>query len=269
MAAAMTRTAVVAVLVGGFAVAAWADGDLVGHRAIYRMSLGSTSSASGVLAASGTMSYRFSDACDGWITENRSQVLFSYADGGETDSLWSFTTWEAKNGLDYRFAVKQVRNGQVVEDIGGKAKLGATGAMGEALFVRPENRPLPLPNGTVFPTAHLALLLAEAKAGKTLVLRPVFDGASLDNPYEVNALISPPVAMGKLTSAKVPGLEPRPAWDLRMAYFPMASSESRPEFELQVRYRDDGIALEVIQDFGDFSLKSTLEKIELLPKGGC
>src|SRR5271170_5024387 len=84
-------------LLAGSAYAATVGPDLVPHRAIYKMSLASTHSGSGVTAASGAMSYKFGDSCDGWTVENKTALTYAYSEGAPVATTWDFVTWESKD----------------------------------------------------------------------------------------------------------------------------------------------------------------------------
>jgi hypothetical protein len=45
--------------------------------------------------------------------------------------------------------------------------------------------------------------------------------------------------------------------------------KEQPDFELGVDYRPDGVSRFIRQDFGDFVVDLTLEKIELFKNSGC
>ena len=72
------------------------------------MTLATAKSGSGVTAASGAMSYKFGDSCDGWIVENKTALTFAYSDGAPVSTTWDFVTWESKDGLHYRFRVRSI-----------------------------------------------------------------------------------------------------------------------------------------------------------------
>ncbi|MCP5365900.1 MAG: DUF1849 family protein [Hyphomicrobiales bacterium] len=239
------------------------------HLAIYEMSLRSASSGSGLVDARGLMEYKFADGCDGWAVESRSILRLQYDEGPELESSWSFASWEAKDGLSYRFRMQTVRNGQKVEDLSGQAAMGAPGQSGSAVFERPDGRQLALAAGTLFPTQHVAELIERAKSGDKQVGRMVFDGASLDNPYLVSAFIAPPrddTAKELEARFKLP---PSPLWPMRLAFFPATSRQAGPEFEMSVDYRADGIGGSIVQVFDEFSLILQPNRIELLPKPDC
>ena len=268
--AAAAGIAVMLILFAGLQEAG-AGSDLAPHRAIYRMNLASTRSGSGVTAASGAMSYKFGDSCDGWIVENKTALTFSYSDGAPVTTTWDFVTWESKDGLRYRFRVRSTRDGQVNEEIDGVAELEGKGKGGVAKFTLPESSTLELPKGTLFPTEHTIRLIELALKGEHVVERTLFDGTGTDQTFAVNAVI------GKARPGMLPpaikgingGLLASPSWPMQMAFFPDGSNEPEPDYEVAVRYYQNGVADEVLQSFGNFSLRGTLESLETLPKPDC
>ena len=244
-------------------------GDLVGHRAIYNMVLATATPGTGIVGARGAMEYRFADSCEGWTVENRTYLLVQYDEGDEMRTTWSFVTWESKDGLEYRFRVRQTRDDKVVEDLQGKALLETARGPGEARFTKPTGFRIKLPEGTLFPTRHLVDLFRTAEEGGIRLGRVVFDGSALDNPFEINAIMNRVTESEGKKMAAAAGLADMPAWSMRMAFFPYGARTALPDFEMDVRYRADGIADKLLQDFGDFSLRLNLSDVELLPKPNC
>lgn len=264
-----------AVAGGMLAVTALAAGpsapaaELEPHRAYYAMSLHSTRPSSGIAAASGAMTYKFSDACDGWTVENRTALTFAYNEGAQVATTWEFVTWEAKDGLSYRFHVRSVRDGVVAEEIDGAATLDGHGMGGVARFTKPEAMTVKLPKGTMFPTEHTLRLIERAEAGERVYNRVVFDGSGTDGPFEVNALVGAKVAAGSVADDAAVALTKGPSWRFDMAFFPIAAQEAVPDYEVGLRYFANGVAKDVLQNFGDFSLRARLERLEPLPKPDC
>ncbi|NQV98670.1 MAG: DUF1849 family protein [Rhodospirillales bacterium] len=242
------------------APAAKAAGELVPHRALYTMSLIEAHARSGITGANGAMMYRFEDACDAWTSETKVILKLVYSEGEEVETTWSFTSWEAKDGLSYRFNVQQSRNGEEIEILEGQAKRKLADGPGTVRYSVPQDKKLELPDGTLFPTRHLAALIEAGKKNKLMVSKVVFDGASLDNPYQISALITKP--------AKKEGLD-KAARLVRMAFFPVLAKSEEPKFELGITYRPDGIADHIRQDFGDFSLDLIADNIEVLNRPDC
>ena len=258
----------------GAAVDAWAGGStLVSHRAVYEMTLNSTKLGSGVTGASGKMIYRFADACDGWTVENRTILTFSYNDGAPADTTWDFVTWESKDGLRYRFRVHSTRNGVVSEEIDGTAALEGVGKGGAVKFSLPEPRTIRLPRGTLFPTEHTVRLLDAAAKGGHMLSRSIFDGTGTEGFFDVSALIGKMLPAHPKNDDVKPGINAGllsgPSWPMQLAFFPQDSMDPTPDYEISLHYYQNGIADEILQSFGTFSLKGTLLNLELLPRPDC
>ena len=236
------------------------------HRAVYQMTLASAKSGSGVVSAKGALAFEWGDSCDGWTVEQRYKLTLTLAQPGAVEIVTNYATWESKDGLDYRFNVRKTRNGKPDNDVSGQARLDGPGKKGKAEFTLPEKLTMDLPAGTVFPTEHTLVLLKQALADKTVVSRKVFDGATADGAAEVNALIGRKLGTGQA------GVEPfmdRPGWYMRMAYFNLDRKASEPDYEIGMELQDNGIARAIKLDYADFSIRGTLEKVELLPKPPC
>jgi len=257
-----------AALLGGVNSVGLAAG-LAGHKAVYTIDLKSARASSGVVNASGGTVYEFSDVCTGWVVENKSYIRFNYAEGGAVETTWAFSAWESKDAKDFRFTVRHARNGKVVDNIEGKINRTIRGGAGVAKITRPEEKEIAFPAGTLFPTEHMMTLLDAAKAGEGIVRKVLFDGAGLDNPFDVNAVIGGAHEAHALKAKGGESFDESPTWAIRLAYFPLPGQEAAPQYEMELLYRNDGVAEHILQDFGDFVLKAKLHRIEKLPSPGC
>lgn len=239
--------------------------DVAPHRAVYAISLASAKSGSGITSAGGALAFEWGDGCDGWTVEQRYRLAL-VSGGGELEIVTNYATWESKDGLKYRFKVRKSKNGKPEEEITGDASLDGPGKPGRANFTQPKKQTFELPAGAIFPTEHTLVLMRRAIDGEAVVRRLVFDGATADGAAEVNALVGRKLATGQN------GVEPfmdRPGWHMRMAYFNIEKRSTEPDYEIGVDLQDNGIARSIRLDYGEFSLKGTLEKVELLPKPHC
>jgi hypothetical protein len=167
---------------------------------------------------------------------------------------------EAKDGMSYRFNVHNSQDGRTVEVFEGKAERDSKSGTVTAEFFNPLGTKITLPKGTMFPTHHLAEMLKAGKNKQLIFSKVVFDGTSLENPYQINALI---------TKSKTKKSKMDSSQHVRMAFFSMKGKGAQPEFELDINYRPDGVAERIKQDFGTFSLGLTPNNIEILKKSGC
>jgi hypothetical protein len=104
---------------------------LLAHRALYDLTLAS-SKGKEVAAARGTMGYEVTDACDGWAVRQRLRMTVTYNEGQDVEMASDYATWEAKDGLKFRFHVRQTTDTAVTSQTDGEASLQRTDGPGEA-----------------------------------------------------------------------------------------------------------------------------------------
>ncbi len=267
---------------------------LLSHRVVYKMSLGKASSGASVQAASGQMFYRFQETCSDWEVETRVFLRLTHGlqDGSDdVQTTWTYESNEEFGGDRFRFDVEHKHNGSVIEAIAGNAWRTARGA---TATYETEFEDKHMSKTVMFPTAHLVSVLERARQGKTRFSDVVFDGASEQNPYRVNVFVigrvlalsdtpnvKPKIIAGSrqvpvirsnadaFHAASLGQLPKSPVWRVRLAYFPTMNAGDLPEFEIEVDFREDGVAQRIIQDFGDFQLNLSAVQFEALPRKVC
>ncbi len=241
---------------------------LVAHRAGYTLSLHSAEKGSGVESATGVMIYEWADVCDGWTVQQRFELSVR-AGEGDNQVRSEYITWESKDGRSYRFRSRQHQGGVVIRELDGTAEMPESGA-GAVRFSQPEEKTLPLPPGTMFPTAHFMALMDRAQAGKRLFNRFVFDGTGDEGAQELNAVIAP-ARKGKKEGPEpaIAALTGMDVWPMRFAFFDAVSRDGQPNYELGIQYFANGVADELRLDFGPYVVAGTLSRLEMLPQPGC
>ena len=242
--------------------------EIAPHRALYTMELATAKSDSGVAAASGTMAYQWGETCDGWTIEQRYKLNMGYTESDDVEILSNFVTWESKDGLRYRFNQRETHNGKPEDEIRGEATLEGPGKGGAAVFEKPKAQTMNLPAGTLFPSAHTMMLIDQAKVGTNFMSKQVFDGATVENAVLVSAVIGPQVEPDA-EAAKMSPLLRRPGWRMRLAFFPADPKAEKPDYELGMLLLDDGVSKDMLIDYGDYSIKATLDDIEAVAKPNC
>jgi hypothetical protein len=237
--------------------------DLAPHRALYDLKL-NTSHDGDVTSASGTMAYEVQDVCDGWATQQRLQMTITNRDGQDVQMLSDYTTWESKDGLKLRFRMKQTTDQSVTSDVSGDATLKATGEAGTATFTSPATDNKPLPAGTLFPMKHTEALLEAAKEGKKFLALPLFDGTTPTGPQDSSIVIG---GWTSMPEGKWPELEKLASGKFHIAFFDRGPDKQQPDYEVTMRYWDNGVADDLDMDFGDFVMAGHLAEFKLLGKG--
>lgn len=238
------------------------------HDAFYTLSLESVREGSTVADARGEMSLKWAEDCEGWASSQRFQLEVFDAVKPTVDIDSSFASWESKDGLAYRFTVRNVRNGRLDKELLGQATLRGEGMAGTAEFSGAEPVRLELPAGTVFPFRHLLDIIDAAVAGDKLVSRLVFDGTDEENVFEVSGIISS-LRAADPDDPQLPASAARPWWSMGFAFFHADSEEIEPFYELTVQLLDNGITRLFKLDYGDFVIRVDLDRIELLSRPSC
>jgi hypothetical protein len=255
----------------GAAASPAAEVVLAPHRAAYSLSLGSAKIGS-VTTIEGAMTIDWQSQCDGYTMTQRMRFRVFDSDGESVDNDVSFSSWEARDGLSYRFTLRTTRDGEVTEVLRGRATLDGAGKGGKVIFAEPQGEVLELPPTTVFPTAHTQLLIERVLAGERSLARPVFDGATLDGAMEINAVVGAAVAPGPddggvgIARELLAGA----SWRVRMAFFRTDNERGiEPEYETSMRLFANGIGGDFLFDYAEFSIRAKLERLEAMPSPRC
>jgi hypothetical protein len=179
-----------------------------------------------------------------------------------------YVTWEAKDGSRLRFRLRQTTDGAVSQAVAGEVRRSAPGVAGTARFTEPTEDEVKVPPATLFPMAHTAAVIAAARDGKRVFAVPVFDGTVTEGAQDTNAAITGRVAPATVAAARFPLLANLPSWRMRIAFFEVGDTTGQPEYEVAMRYFENGVADELKMDFGEFVVAAELTELEALP-GGC
>jgi hypothetical protein len=241
---------------------AFADG-LTGQHALYDLTLSKVRTHD-VTGAAGQMSFDVVDGCTGWATTQHMTLLVRNADGSLNKTVTDYITWESKDGKTLTFTLREADNdGKVtVDDAGSATHTGADGS-GVISYTTPANTSLSLPPGTLFPMAHTAALLAAGAAGKKFIAPPLFDGTTPDGAQATFVAVLG--HHGPDASLAYPGLRGIASSDVDIAFYPRKNDDENPDFRTQMRYFEDGVATNLVLDFGDFVMTGKLERLTIPP----
>jgi hypothetical protein len=240
---------------------------MVAHRAAYRLDLGEAR-GSGISAVRGAMVFDVQDACEGWATRQRMTMTVLDRDGQEIDTVSDYSTYEAKDASRLRFSLTQTTGGAVSQRVAGEAELNPDGS-GRVTFAEPAGKVEELPPGTLLPMRHTVLSVEAARAGRRILSAPLFDGTSDEGAQDTTTIVSTwgPTA----GEARFPLLANQASGRMRIAFFERGaatSGASQPDYEVGLRYFENGVADELAMDFGEFSVTGRLLELTQLP-GGC
>jgi hypothetical protein len=237
------------------------QGAMLAHKALYTLTLSGTKGTD-VIAARGTMGYEVTDACDGWAVRQRLRMTITNAEGQNIEMASDYATWESKDGLKFRYHMRQTTDTAVTSQTDGEAFLNKTGAPGTAHYSTPKDSTSVLPAGTVFPMAHTAAIIAAARDKKHFVGLPLFDGTD-ENGVEDSFIVV--IDWKQPMQTKWPGLSPLPSTKVQIAFFDHQPSAMTPTYQVGMRYWDNGVADDMRMDFGDFIMSGKMTEFTPQP----
>lgn len=233
------------------------------HLGVYELSLSSTREGSGIISVAGRLVIEITDSCDGYAQTQRMLLRLSDTRGQEIVSDSNYTTWESRDGQIIRFSARSALNGEINEKFSGRAELAGKGESGVVTFNDPDMPDIELQEGTIFPTEHFFQIINAALAGETVLNRRLYDGSGPDGIYDTVAIVA---SGGSTAPEKVGGdlLADLLSWRVRLAYFTPGDQDGVPEYEIGLRLYENGVASDLVLDYGDFVMSATLSRLDFL-----
>ncbi|MBY0336301.1 MAG: cell envelope integrity EipB family protein [Acetobacteraceae bacterium] len=238
---------------------------MLAHRAAYRLTLDRARDNSSVLRAEGAMLFEIVDACEAWASRQRFTLLIGDRDGNQIETSSDYNTLEAKDGRALRFSLTQITEGATTQRLSGEARLTPEG--GVVRYAEPANTEERLPPGTMLPMIHTIRAIAAAREGRRILVGPLFDGTSADGAQDTTTIISGGW-LAPQANPRVPALANLSSARMRIAFFDRDQGQggaATPDYEVSLRYYENGVADELTMDFGDFTVNGQLVELQPLP----
>ena len=250
---------------------------LVPHRAIYDLSLAETRDNSSIVGVRGRILYDFSgNACDGYSLTFRQVSELDNSEGKVSTSDLRSKTWESGNAKNFKFSSQNFVDQNLVNAVDGRAEHDG---MKTAVDLRkPEKRAFNLAAGLVFPTEHMVRAIEAARAGKTILSFPVYDGSDTgEKVFNTLTVIGHKIAPGQDehddAAAHNPKLANVPRWPVTISYFSAdkaaESGEQTPDYAIGFELYDNGISRALTLDYNDFVVSGKLVSLDIRQAKPC
>ena len=143
----------------------------------------------------------------------------------------------------------------MTEQVEGDAQLAAPGGTGAIHYTQPEDKTMPLPQGTLFPMAHTEAIITAAEAGKKFLTLPLFDGTGAEGAQNTSVVDQQlgRALRGALSRSGRAAVRARSRGLLR----PQDHAQA-PDYEVGMRYWENGVADGLNMDFSDFAVNGKL-----------
>jgi hypothetical protein len=257
------------------AVALTPVGEFASHRAVYELKLAQTRGNSSTVGARGRILYDFSgNACDGYALQFRQVSELDNGEGRLSLSDLRSTTWEDGAAKRFVFKSENYLNEAMIDAVDGHADRQA----GEVTvnLAKPEAKKFDIDAAIAFPTDHMRRIIEAARAGKTILELPLYDGSDKgEKVYNTLTIIGraiepnerPPAdaAAGK---AELAALK---RWPVTVSYFDKAAKtgDQAPAYAIKFELYENGISRALVLDYSDFSISGELTSIEIRDTKPC
>ena len=263
------------------AMAAPADDNvfLAPHRAVYDLKLSKSHGSRGIQAVRGRILYDFTgNACDGYELQFRQVSELDSGEGKAALSDLRSTTWEDGAAKKFRFNSESLLNDKSTDAVDGHAERNAK-AVAVSLS-KPKGKNFTVPLGAVFPTEHMRRIIIAARAGKTILEFPVYDGSETgEKLYNTLTVIGRVIAAGEKppadAAAKIPELAKLTRWPVTISYFEQKgekaehSSEQTPVYSISFELYENGISRALVLDYTDFTITGEMSSLEMKKEKPC
>jgi EipB-like len=250
---------------------------LVPHRAIYDLSLEKTRGNSQVAAVRGRILYDFNgNACEGYSLEFRQVSEVGSGEDKESTSDLRSTTWEGADAKSFKFTSQNFVNDNLVDTVDGHAERKPDETAVD--LAKPEQKTLDLDATVVFPTEHMVRVIAAARAGKSILEFPVYDGSDtgqkvFDTLTVIGRKIAPNERQHDDAAASDQKLAGIARWPVTISYFDKSkkteNSEQAPAYAIGFELYENGISRALVLDYNDFVVSGKLSSLELKEPKPC
>jgi hypothetical protein len=250
---------------------------LVPHRAVYDLTLGETRGNAQVVGVRGRILYDFDgNACDGYTLKFRQVSELDSGEGKVSTSDLRSTTWEGGDAKNFKFTSENFVDEKLVDAVDGRAEHGATATAVD--LMKPQHKALDIDAAVVFPTEHMVRVIAAARAGKTILDFPVYDGSDTgDKVYDTLTVIGRKLAPDERKHADAADDEKKLAavarWPVTISYFEKSkgqkSTEQTPAYAIGFELYENGISRALSLDYNDFVVAGKLTSLEIKDVKPC
>jgi hypothetical protein len=243
---------------------------LVPHRAVYRVTLLSSTGTKSPTNAHGRVSYEFSGSrCEGYTQNFRQITELQPAEGATRLSDMRSATFEDADEKNFAFNVTTSLDNGGSDVIDGRAV-----KKDDALAIqisKPSRQTIDVDQTVLFPTEHLRRILAAARADQHLLGAKVFDGSDdgkkvFDTTSIIGRAITTPADDHGVDSALLAKVK---RWPVSISYFEEDKKDEGPAYTLAFDLYENGVSRALRFDYGDFVLAGEMTNLELLPSKTC
>ncbi len=224
-----------------------------------------------IIDANGTLTYKLSQDCNGWIAHTSIYIDVYFEDGTSKSLISNLSSFESFSGWDYSFAFENYNEEGQEEIYTGNVEFSLKENSATVNFTLPKKqKAIQLPITTLFPVALYKNIIKAANENITFFNAPYYDGSSPTELFKSSIFITS-LAGGDEAynlSGDIDLVKKQPLIKTSIAFFGK-TEELVPEFETKFEIFNNGIMKSMVQDLGPIDVDVSLQDIAKLSTPVC
>ena len=211
-------------------------------------------------------------SCEGYSVTFRLVNRYSYREGNTRLVDVQSSSFEAGDATRFDYQEKEFIDSAAGQEKRTVVERPQAGGDAQGEIKQPEAKTFTIPAGALFPMQHQLKVVDAALAGQKRFVADVFDGSDGINSVQAIATIGNRVEPGQgkdKGSAEAKPLLALASWPVTIAYFQPGSAEDTPNFQISFSLYENGIATNMVLDYGNLALTGRLSGLELLKADEC
>src|SRR6516225_7137559 len=249
--------------------------EFASHRAIYELKLAQSRGNSSTIGARGRILYDFSgSACEGYALQFRQVSELDNGEGRTNLSDLRSTSWEEAAAKRFIFKSQNYLNETLIDTVDGVAERGADKVT--VALTKPAEKKFDLEHEIAFPTDHMRRIITAARAEKSILEVPLYDGSDKgDKVFNTLTVIGPVIAPNERPPADAAAgktaLNGLKRWPVTVSYFDRSGKpgDQPPVYAIKFELYENGISRALVLDYNDFAIAGDLTSLDLKESKPC
>ena len=236
------------------------------HYAEYILSLHESTVGSDIYEIEGRSIYKLKKECSGWNASEELLVFFKTKNNGQSKLESKWKTFETFSGDAYQFDLIDEINDERTNNFFGFANISDKN--NSAKYFSDKEYSVPLETEIEFPITQMKNIILAAKNNKKIYNSNIFMGSELLDSHRVVTVI---IGKQKKYKEKIFGNEfyEKLYWPINLAYYNPELEINKPEYRISAKLQKNGVLLEYIIFYDNFSIISKLTNIKSIDNSNC
>ena len=244
------------------------------HRAIYDLTLLRAEEGASLQSASGKLAFEIQgSSCEGYTVSFRMATKYSPKEGNMTVIDTQTTTYEGPGALEFHHQLKETVNGETRQDLRVNLARPGAGKEGTGEVSTKSGESFTIPPDTALPMQHQLKLMALGATGGGRDSSLVFDGSDEGKVFRaisfVGAEKQPDGIAADAQNPAADKLKQTDAWPMTVSYYDVKGDADTPEYQVSFNMYENGVATQLVLDYGTFVLAGKLSRLDLYQPSAC